>query len=55
MGHRRIPVLVTIWLTVNFAWPPPTALVKEEGSRNILDDLPSLFSLPQQVLFIKEA
>jgi hypothetical protein len=29
-------------------------LAKEEGSRNILDDLPSLFSLPLQVLFIKK-
>src|SRR5919201_5636242 len=54
MGHRRIPVLVTIWLTVNSAWSPPIALAKEEGSRNLLDDLPSLFSLPLQVLFIKK-
>jgi len=54
MGHRRIPVLVTIWLIVNSAWSPPTALPKEEGSRNLLDDLPSLFSLPLQVLFIKK-
>src|SRR5919197_15780 len=32
----------------------PTAFQKGGGCRNLLDDLPSLFSLPLQVLFIKK-